>query len=89
MRLHETHGKEKKIPAVSVNQISAIQHVVSLVTHLSKEIYSSNNHLSSLQAITEFEIIFYYVVSNNGIHVNLFKVEELFCARRQRSLRLL
>ena len=81
--------KGEKIPALFVNQISTIQHVVSPVTQLPKEIYSFSDHLSSLQAIREFEIMFYYVVRNNAIRVNLFKVEELFCARRQRSLRLL
>jgi hypothetical protein len=45
--------------------------------------------LPSLQVISEFEIMFSYVVWNTKIQVNLFKVAELFCASRQRPLRLL
>jgi hypothetical protein len=59
MRPYEIHGKgNKKIPALSVNQISTTQHVVSPVKHLPREIYSFSNHLSFLQAIRKYEIMF-------------------------------
>jgi hypothetical protein len=55
-------AKGKEMSAPPVNQTSAIQHLVSRVTHLQKGIYTFNSHLPSLQVISEFEIMFSYVV---------------------------